>query len=137
MSFEWLLSSEILVAKLCVRIKFSISNKFLNPVNLVSIYVYIDTSWMTTSVKFLQPVSPDSITILNLPLFYQIPQGLQICVTVVKPLITSWKWLPMIQKLTKMDTNVHMKGGTGVICDKSYNEKGKYWKHVHCSFKVV
>ena len=46
-----------------------------------------------------------------MPLFYQIPQGLQICVTVVKPLITSWKWLLTIQKLTKMDTNVDMEWG--------------------------
>ena len=55
-----------------------------------------------------------------MPLFYQIPQGLQICVTVAAH-----------------DTEAHKnaykcayEGGTVVICDKSYNEKRKCWKHM-------
>ena len=101
---KWLLSPEILVTKICVQINFS-NIKFLNAVNLVSICVYINISWKITSVKFLQPVSPDSITILKfatiLPDTSRPPNMW----------IMSWKWLPMLQKLTKMDTNVDMKGG--------------------------
>ena len=37
--------------KKCVQIKFS-NIKFLNLVKLTLIYVYIDTGWMITSVKF-------------------------------------------------------------------------------------
>ena len=49
-----------------------------------------------------------------------------------------------ILEVAAHDTEAHKngykcgyEGGTGVMCDKSYNEKGKCWKCVHCSFKVV
>ena len=130
------MSPEIPVAKICVWIKFS-DIKFLNPVNLVSIYVYIDTGWMITGVKFLQPVSPDSITISKFTTILpdtSRPPNMCYC----------GKTFDNILEVAAHDTEAHKngykyayEGGTGVICDKLYIEKGKCWKRVHCSFEVV
>ena len=108
----------------------------MNLVNPVSIYVYIDTSWMITSVKFLQLVSPDSITILkfaNILPDTSRPPNICCC----------GKAFGNVLEVAAHDTEAHKngykcayEGGIGVICDKSYNEKGKVG-NVHCSFKVV
>ena len=123
------MSLEILVAKVCVQIKFS-DIRFLNPVNPVSIYVYIDTGWKITSVKFLQPVSQDSITISKFATILpdtSRPPDMCCC----------GKAFDYVLIVAAHDTKAHKNGykcgyevGTGVICDKSYNEKGKCWKHM-------
>ena len=35
-----------------------------------------------------------------------------------------------MQNLIKMDTHVDMRGETGPLCDKSYDNKSKMWRHV-------
>ena len=109
----------------------------MNPVNPVSIFVYIDISWKITSVKFLQPVSLDSIIVLKFATILpdtSRPPNMCYC----------GKAFDNVLEVAAHDTEAHKngykcgyEGGTGVTCDKSYNKKGKSWKHAHCSFKVV
>ena len=92
---------------------------------MVSIYVYIDTGWMITGVKFLQLVSLDSITVLKFTTILpdtSRPPNMCYC----------GKAFDNILEVAAHDTQAHKSGykcankrGTGVICDKSYNEKGK------------
>ena len=86
---------------------------------------------MITSVKFLQLVSQDSITVLKFATILpdtSRPPNMCYC----------GEAFDNVLEVAAHDTEAHKngykyayKGGTGVICDKSYNEKGKCWKHVH------
>ena len=105
-----LLSAEIPVTKICVQIKFS-DIKFLNPVNPVSICVYIDTSWKITGVKFLQPVSPDSITVLKFATILpdtSRPPNMCYCGKAFDNIL---EVAAHDTEAHKMDTNVDIKGG--------------------------